>query len=61
MLVLSRKINESLTISPNIKVTFLGLCSRGRARLAVEAPREVKVMRTELVNKNEKEFDRARN
>lgn len=48
MLVLSRKEEESLLIGGNIVIKVLGISS-GRVRLGIEAPREVAVLRSELV------------
>jgi len=48
MLVLTRKPNESIVIDGNIIVTVLEV--RGdKIRLGIEAPRDVRVMRSELV------------
>lgn len=48
MLVLSRKKNESICIDGDIEVTVLEV--RGdRVRLGIVAPREVRVMRKELL------------
>jgi carbon storage regulator len=48
MLVLSRKNNESIVIDGGIKITIVEI--RGNTiRLGIEAPREVGVMREELV------------
>ena len=48
MLVLSRKLGESIQISDDITVT-ISRVSRGRVRLSIEAPRSVKVARSEIV------------
>lgn len=49
MLVLSRRKDESLVIGDQIKVTVVEI--RGnRVRLAIDAPSDVKVLRTELVD-----------
>lgn len=49
MLVLSRRENESIAIGDGINVTVVEI--RGnRVRLAIEAPKEVRVLRTELVD-----------
>jgi carbon storage regulator len=49
MLVLSRKLNESIVIGDQIRITFVGL--RGNhVRLGIEAPRDVTIMREELVD-----------
>ena len=47
MLVLTRKKNESIVISDNIKVTVVEI--RGdKVRLGIEAPREIEVHRQEV-------------
>ncbi len=52
MLVLSRKLNETIVIDGNIRVTVVGL--RGnQVRLGIEAPESVAIFRKEL-------FDRTR-
>ncbi len=48
MLVLGRKQNESVVIEGRIKVTVLGIKS-GRIRLGIEAPQDVRVRRSELL------------
>jgi len=53
MLVLSRKLNETIVINGNIRVTVVGL--RGnQVRLGIEAPESIAIFRQEL-------FDRPRN
>ena len=47
MLVLTRKVGESIVISETIRVTVLQ-AANGRIRLGIEAPPEVKVLREEL-------------
>ena len=53
MLVLSRKQNESIVL-PDLGVTIrvIGVTG-GRVRLGVEAPREVAVVRREILNQVE--------
>ena len=47
MLVLSRKLSESIVIDGRITVTLVEI--RGnRVQLGIEAPREIPVVRTEL-------------
>jgi len=48
MLVITRKTDESLLIADNIEVTVLEV-SRDRVKLGVSAPRDIKVIRYELV------------
>lgn len=45
MLILQRKIGESLMIGDNIKVTVVAVESGGRVRLAIEAPRDIPILR----------------
>lgn len=47
MLILQRKEGESLFIGDEIEVTVLGVES-GRVRLAIQAPRSVTILRSEL-------------
>lgn len=54
MLVLSRKKDERIQVGDNIFVTVVEV--RGdKVRLGIEAPREVKVMREELIEVKEAE------
>lgn len=48
MLVLSRKVGETLVISDNIRLTIVSL-GAGRVKIGIEAPREIAVHREELV------------
>lgn len=47
MLILQRKAGESLLIGGEIEVTVLSV-EAGRVRLAIEAPRNVPILRSEL-------------
>ena len=47
MLVLSRKLGETITIGDDVRVTVLHLAC-GRVRLGIEAPMDVPVHRAEL-------------
>jgi carbon storage regulator len=47
MLVLTRKLNESLVIDGGIVVTVVSV-ENGRVRLGITAPRDVSVRRSEL-------------
>ncbi len=47
MLVISRKINESITIGDNITVTVLGI-EGDRIKICIEAPRELIILRQEI-------------
>jgi carbon storage regulator len=60
MLVLSRKINESIVL-PELGITIqvVGVGS-GRVRLGIEAPREVAIHRHEVFARVEQERPRSR-
>ena len=47
MLVLSRRLGETLVIGDNVKVSVLGI-SGNQVRLGIEAPKEVSVHREEV-------------
>ena len=47
MLILSRKINESLVINNNIVITVVEV-GRGKVRIGIEAPRDIPVHRQEV-------------
>lgn len=47
MLVVSRKKDESIIIGDNIKVTIVEI-SKDRIRIGVDAPENVKIVRSEL-------------
>jgi len=47
MLVLTRKIGESIIIGENIKITILDH-KEGRIRIGIQAPPEMKVLRLEV-------------
>jgi len=48
MLILSRKLNETIVIGDNVRVTLLGI-DGDKVKLGVDAPRDVKVFREELL------------
>ena len=56
MLILTRRINESLIIGDNVTVTILGL-KGNQVRIGVDAPRDVAVHRKELAQKQESAVD----
>ena len=55
MLVLSRKPGESIQIASNIRVVVVSV-SNGRAKLGFEAPGHIRILRTEL---KDREADNA--
>jgi len=54
MLVLMRRPGESIHIGPDIVVTLVAL-ERNRARIGIEAPREVPIDREEIAEKKRAE------
>ncbi len=48
MLILRRRPGESVQIGDNVKITILD-CSEGAARLAIDAPRDITILRSELL------------
>jgi len=52
MLILTRRPEESIIISSDIKITVLGI-DRGYVKLGFEAPKDVEIMREELLDKDE--------
>jgi carbon storage regulator CsrA len=47
MLILSRKLHESIKIGDDITVTIVRL-GRGRAQIGIEAPEDVRIRREEV-------------
>lgn len=52
MLILTRRVDESLLIGEKIEVVVLEVRG-GQVRLGVQAPRDVKILRDELVYDDE--------
>lgn len=52
MLILTRRLGESITIGDNVKLTVLSI-KGGQVRIGVEAARDVSVQRSELLEKKE--------
>jgi carbon storage regulator len=50
MLVLSRKIGQSITIGDHIVITIVRL-SRGNVQIGVEAPGHVRILRQEIIQR----------
>ena len=58
MLVLSRKAQQKIQIGPHITVTILQV--KGQTiRVGIEAPREIPIVRTELIRTTNDEMDAA--
>ncbi len=56
MLILTRKVGETVTIGDAVTVTVLGV-KGGQVRLGVQAPREVAVHREEVHDRIQAEAD----
>ncbi|MFW6273328.1 MAG: carbon storage regulator CsrA [Halanaerobium sp.] len=54
MLVLSRKLNEKIIINENIEVEVLSIES-GSVKLGITAPKEIEILRQELLEDVKKE------
>ena len=52
MLILTRRVDESLVIGDNVTVTLLGV-KGNQVRIGVDAPRDVTVHREELAQKQD--------
>ncbi len=58
MLVLTRQINDSIIIGDNIKVYLLDI-KGSRAKIGIEAPREIHIHREEVFDRRQQEKDEA--
>jgi len=52
MLVLSRKPLQSIMIGPDIRITIVKV-ERNQVRIGIEAPRDVTILRDELIDAGE--------
>ncbi|MES2489995.1 MAG: carbon storage regulator CsrA [Pseudomonadota bacterium] len=50
MLILTRRVGETLVIAENIEITVLGV-KGGQVRIGVKAPRDVSVHREEIIER----------
>ena len=48
MLALTRKTGETIRIVDNIRVKIMKIEGQNKVRLAIDAPREIRVMREEI-------------
>lgn len=51
MLVLSRRVLESIKIGDNIEITILEI-NRNQVRIGIEAPKSVNIVRSELLERD---------
>jgi len=54
MLVLSRKRNQKIKIGENVMLTVVEV-RNGVCRIGIDAPREISIQRTELLEREEKQ------
>ena len=54
MLVLSRKLKEVIVIGDDIRITVVAM-DKNFVRLGLEAPKEVKIYRKEIIDRNQGE------
>lgn len=54
MLILTRKVNESLRVGDDVTLTVLGI-KGGQIRIGINAPRDVEVHRQEVYERIQKE------
>lgn len=57
MLILTRRIGESIIIGDNIIVKFLGKNSYGEIRIGIEAPKETPINREEVYIKMQEKLE----
>jgi carbon storage regulator len=58
MLILSRKMGESIHLGDSVTVTVLGV-ARGQVKIGIEAPRDLSVHRQEVYQRVQEENARA--
>lgn len=58
MLVLSRKLNESIVIGQGVVIQIVDI-GHGKVKVGITAPPDVRVMRAELLDKHGNEVPRA--
>lgn len=52
MLVLSRHVDESIQIGPNVRITIVRIGPH-QVKLGIDAPRDVSVVRSELLERED--------
>ncbi len=59
MLVVTRKTEESVIIADNIEITVLEV-AKDRVKLGISAPKDVKIIRNELLHAQETNVDSSK-
>ena len=55
MLTLTREVGEKIVIGDDVVVTVLSVSENGRVRLGIEAPRQIRIDRAEVLERIRKE------
>ncbi len=55
MLTLTREVGEKIVIGDDIVITVVSVSEHGRVRLGIEAPRQVRIDRAEVLERIRKE------
>ncbi len=58
MLILQRRVGESIRIGEDIEITVVST-EGGRVRLSISAPKEITILRSELIGAQETNLDSA--
>ncbi|EKZ1926546.1 TPA: carbon storage regulator [Stenotrophomonas maltophilia] len=53
MLVLTRKVGQTIMIGDNVAVVVSGIDALGNVRIAIEAPTETRILRKELLARSQ--------
>ncbi len=59
MLVLSRRVGESLLIGDSIRVIVTEVNANGTIKLGIEAPQDTLILRKELIDQSKRAADRT--
>ena len=58
MLVISRKENQKIKIGENIEIVIVEI-SKGQVKIGIEAPKEIQILRSELIDEIKEENKKA--